>query len=148
MSVVGSFARCRDVRPQSKMGTRLVIGESTANQFAHDGPAKMDPMNSDMAWRRVGAARPVRACAMDRVSSPAPEKACFYLNSELYGLRTLASSGRDWLMMIYQEKIAPPLAPLTDDEQMKLRLEAIETEDRWVTDFIARLTGAVRDMKH
>jgi hypothetical protein len=50
--------------------------------------------------------------------------------------------------MIYQEKIAPLLAPLTDDEQMKLRLEAIETEDRWVTDFIARLTGAVRDMKH
>jgi hypothetical protein len=51
-------------------------------------------------------------------------------------------------MMIYQEIIAPPLAPLTDDEKMKLRLEAIETEDRWVTDFIDRLAGVVRDMKH
>jgi hypothetical protein len=46
-------------------------------------------------------------------------------------------------MMVYQEKIAPPLAPLTDDEQMKLRLEAIETEDRWVIDFIDRLAGVV-----
>jgi hypothetical protein len=36
-------------------------------------------------------------------------------------------------MMIYQEKIAPPLAiPLTDDEQMKVIAEAVGSEDRWV----------------
>jgi hypothetical protein len=54
----------------------------------------------------------------------------------------------DHLMMIYQEKIAPPLAPLTDDEQTKLRLEAIESEDRWVKRFIDHLAGVVRDVKH
>jgi hypothetical protein len=51
-------------------------------------------------------------------------------------------------MMIYNEQIAPPLAPLTDDEQTKLRIEAIESEDRWVTDFIDRLAGVVQDLKH
>jgi hypothetical protein len=36
-------------------------------------------------------------------------------------------------MMIYREKIAPPLAiPLTDDEQMKVIAEAVGSEDRWV----------------
>lgn len=50
-------------------------------------------------------------------------------------------------MMIHFEKIAPPLAPLSEDEQSKLRLEAIESENRWVKNFIDRLTG-VRDMKH
>jgi hypothetical protein len=44
-------------------------------------------------------------------------------------------------MMIYQEKIAA-------DAQVKLRLEAIELEDRWVADFIDRLTGVVRKSKH
>jgi hypothetical protein len=47
-------------------------------------------------------------------------------------------------MMIYYEKIAPPLAPLTEDEQTKLRLEAVESEDRWVENFIARLAGVSR----
>ena len=51
-------------------------------------------------------------------------------------------------MMIYQEKIAPPLAPLTAEEQTKLRLEAIETEDRWIANFIDRLAGVIRDLKH
>jgi hypothetical protein len=51
-------------------------------------------------------------------------------------------------MMIYYEKIAPPLAPLTEDEQTRLRLEAIESEDRWVKNFIDRLAGVVRDLKH
>jgi hypothetical protein len=64
-----------------------------------------------------------------------------------YRPRTLASSGRDCLMMIYHEKIAPPLAPLTDEEQTRLRLDAIETEDRWVKNFVDRLAG-VRDLKH
>lgn len=51
-------------------------------------------------------------------------------------------------MMVYQEKIAPPLAPLTDEEQMKLRIESRDSEDRWVKNFIDRLAGVVRDMKH
>ena len=49
-------------------------------------------------------------------------------------------------MMIYQEKIAPPLAPLNDDER-KLRAELTASEDRWVNDFIARLAGVIRDIK-
>ena len=36
---------------------------------------------------------------------------------------SLASVGRGYSMMIYQEKIAPPLVPLTADEQTTLRLE-------------------------
>jgi hypothetical protein len=52
-------------------------------------------------------------------------------------------------MMIYQEKIAPPLPiRLTDDEQMKVIAEAVAEEDRWVKDFIDRLAGLVRDLKH
>jgi hypothetical protein len=51
-------------------------------------------------------------------------------------------------MMIYFEKVSPPLAPLTESEQTILRLEAIESEDRWVKDFIDRLAGVVRDFKH
>ena len=52
-------------------------------------------------------------------------------------------------MMIYQEKIAPPLPiPLTDDEQMKAIAEAVSSDDRWVKDFIDRLAGVVRDLKH
>lgn len=51
-------------------------------------------------------------------------------------------------MIIYQEKIAPPLAPLNDGERRKLRMQAMASEDRWVEDFINRLAGAVRDMKH
>jgi hypothetical protein len=52
-------------------------------------------------------------------------------------------------MMIYQEKIAPPPAPPTaDEEQMKLIAEAIADEDRWVKKFIDRLAGVVRDLKH
>ncbi len=51
-------------------------------------------------------------------------------------------------MRIYQEKIAPPLAPLTDEEQMKLIRESIADEERWVKNFIDRLTGVMLDVKH
>jgi hypothetical protein len=51
-------------------------------------------------------------------------------------------------MMIYQEKIAPPLAPLTRDEQRKLQMEMAASEDRWVEDFINRLAGVIRDIRH
>ena len=61
---------------------------------------------------------------------------------------SLASVGRGYFMMIYQERIAPPLAiPLTDDEQMKVIAEAVASEDRWVKNFIDRLAGVVREMK-
>lgn len=49
--------------------------------------------------------------------------------------------------MIYQEKIAPPLAPLTDAGEMKLIRELIAEEDRWVKNFIDRLAGVIRDAK-
>jgi hypothetical protein len=52
-------------------------------------------------------------------------------------------------MMIFTEKIAPPPAmPVTDEEQLQAIADAIENEDRWVKDFIDRLAGVVRDMKH
>jgi hypothetical protein len=51
-------------------------------------------------------------------------------------------------MMICQEKITPPLAPLSEEEQMKLITDSIASEDRWVEDFIARLAGVIRDIKH
>jgi nicotinamide mononucleotide adenylyltransferase len=50
-------------------------------------------------------------------------------------------------MNIYDEKIAPPLAPLNDDEQKKVRMEAIASEDRWVETFIDRLADVIRDIK-
>jgi hypothetical protein len=50
-------------------------------------------------------------------------------------------------MIIYQEKIAPPLAPPNDDEQKKVRMEAIASEDRWVENFVDRLAGVIRDIK-
>jgi hypothetical protein len=60
----------------------------------------------------------------------------------------LGSSGRGYLMIIYQEKIAPPLAPPNDEEQVALLVEALVCEDRWVDSFIARLNKTIRDMKH
>ncbi|WP_213770642.1 hypothetical protein [Bradyrhizobium sp. dw_78] len=51
-------------------------------------------------------------------------------------------------MMIFMEKIEPPPVPLTGDEELKLRLEAIESENLWVKNFIDHLAGVVRDMKH
>jgi hypothetical protein len=52
-------------------------------------------------------------------------------------------------MIMFTETIAPPppLAPLTHDEEMKLIADLIQ-EDRWVKDFIERLAGIIREMKH
>jgi hypothetical protein len=60
----------------------------------------------------------------------------------------LVLAGRGYLMIIYQEKIAPPLAPLNRDEQKKLQIDKAASEDRWVEDFINRLAGVVRDIRH
>jgi hypothetical protein len=52
--------------------------------------------------------------------------------------------------MIFMERIEPPppLVPLTDDERLKAISEAIASEDLWVKNFIDRLAGLVRDVKH
>ena len=51
-------------------------------------------------------------------------------------------------MIIYQEKIAPPLAPMSGEEQITLLVEAMTKEDPLIDDFIVRLAGAIRDLKH
>lgn len=50
-------------------------------------------------------------------------------------------------MMVLRQMNAPPLVPLTDDELMKQRSEALEIEDRWVRNLIDRLAG-IPDTKH
>jgi hypothetical protein len=50
-------------------------------------------------------------------------------------------------MMVYQETIAPPLAPLSEEEQIKLRTDAIASDDRWVENFIARLAGVIAELE-
>ena len=50
-------------------------------------------------------------------------------------------------MIVFQEKTRPPMIPLTKEEQTKLELEAQESEDRWVKNFIDRLAGVVRNEK-
>jgi hypothetical protein len=47
-------------------------------------------------------------------------------------------------MMVYQEKIAPPHVPLTEAEQLKLDIELVVSENRWVKNFIDRFTGGVK----
>lgn len=51
-------------------------------------------------------------------------------------------------MMIDREKMAPPLAPLSDEEQVASLAEALASEDLWIDGFIARLTDTIREMKH
>ena len=56
----------------------------------------------------------------------------------------LGSGGKDHLMMLYQEKISPPLAPLSEEEQMKL---TIASKDRWAKGLIARIAVVIRDIQ-
>ena len=49
-------------------------------------------------------------------------------------------------MLVYQEKIAPPLAQLSEDEQMKLIAVAVASEDQGIKDLIARLAVFIRDI--
>ena len=51
-------------------------------------------------------------------------------------------------MIIFQEKIAPPPAPLSDEEQTASLVKELVHADHWVDSFIARLTDTIRDMKH
>ena len=48
-------------------------------------------------------------------------------------------------MLVYQEKFAPPLAQLSEDEQMKLIAVAVASEDQGIKDLIARLAVFIRD---
>ncbi|WP_339026604.1 hypothetical protein WHZ78_15695 [Bradyrhizobium symbiodeficiens] len=52
-------------------------------------------------------------------------------------------------MMMFIEKDDPqqPL-PLTDEDQLKLKTEALARDDRWVKYIIDGLAGALRDVKH
>jgi hypothetical protein len=49
-------------------------------------------------------------------------------------------------MLVCQKKIAPPLAPLSEDEQMKLIAVAVASEDQGIKDLIARLAVFIRDI--
>jgi hypothetical protein len=60
----------------------------------------------------------------------------------------LAPSGRGFLMMIYQEKISPPVALPADEQQTKLIAESLVNDDRWVKNLIDGLAGILRDVKH
>lgn len=57
-------------------------------------------------------------------------------------------------MIMFSETIAPPppLAPLTDAEEMKLIADLaivdLAQEDRWVKDFIEHLAGVIQAIKH
>jgi hypothetical protein len=52
-------------------------------------------------------------------------------------------------MIIFMERIEPPPpVPVSDAESVKLRMEAIAKEDRWVKNLIDRLAGVVRNVKH
>ena len=47
-------------------------------------------------------------------------------------------------MMVYQEKIPAPVAPLTDEEQ-KLAAESLANDDLWIERFIDGLAGILRE---
>jgi hypothetical protein len=51
-------------------------------------------------------------------------------------------------MIVFTEIIAPPpLAPLSEDEQMKLIAENLTEENHWVKNFMTRLEDVLREMK-
>jgi hypothetical protein len=47
-------------------------------------------------------------------------------------------------MRIYQEKIAPPTNPPSDEEQMRLIAESLARDDRWVKNIVDGLAGILR----
>jgi hypothetical protein len=52
------------------------------------------------------------------------------------------------MMMLMAKIDPPPPPPLTDDVQLKLKIEALASDDRWVKDMIDGLAGVLRDVKH
>jgi hypothetical protein len=51
-------------------------------------------------------------------------------------------------MMIHQEKIAPSLAPLSEDEHMKLITDTIARKDHSIKGLVARIAIIIRDIQH
>lgn len=52
-------------------------------------------------------------------------------------------------MKVFIEKIdpPPPLSPLSDEEQLALKLEELASDDLWVKNLIDGLAGVLRDVK-
>ena len=50
-------------------------------------------------------------------------------------------------MMVFQEKISPPPAARTDEEELKLIAESIASEDGRLKNFTDGLAGIIRDLK-
>jgi hypothetical protein len=67
---------------------------------------------------------------------------------ELYVAQSLASEGGAALMMVYQEKIAPPANPRRDEETKLIAESLVRDDDRWVKNLIDGLAGILRDVKH
>jgi hypothetical protein len=52
-------------------------------------------------------------------------------------------------MIMFMEKIdSPPLVPLTDEEQLDLKLEELASDDLWVRNIIDAMVGVIRHVKH
>lgn len=49
-------------------------------------------------------------------------------------------------MMFIENDDPPPPLPLTDDDQLKLKIEALAGDDRWVKNMIDGLAGTLRDV--
>ena len=51
-------------------------------------------------------------------------------------------------MMFVEKNAPPPPLPLTDEDQLRLKTEALARDDRWVKSMIDGLAGVLRDAKH
>jgi hypothetical protein len=51
-------------------------------------------------------------------------------------------------MMIFIEQIDPPPPPPTSTERSRAKVEALESEDRWVKNLIDGLAGVLREVRH
>jgi len=50
-------------------------------------------------------------------------------------------------MMISRQKTSPPLAPLSEAEQMKLVTDAIASENRWAEGLVGRIAVVIREIQ-
>jgi len=50
-------------------------------------------------------------------------------------------------MMISRQKASPPLAPLSEAEQMKLVTDAIASENRWAEGLVGRIAVVIREIQ-
>jgi len=66
---------------------------------------------------------------------------------ELSTHRLLVQQERIHLMMISRQKTSPPLAPLSEAEQMKLVTDAIASENRWAEGLVGRIAVVIREIQ-